>query len=139
MRRLLSMAVLASVLLAAGAARAGEQTVTLTVENMTCASCPYIVSGAGRQQDRGLIQGQYGNRHIRRREGEHRHVDEGHDQRRLSLHRPEMSPTMDDCCAANSKGNASTTSPSSARARPVSLRPSLPPSKVRRSRSSGTA
>lgn len=43
MRRSLSMAVLASALLAAGAARAGEQTVTLAVENMTCASCPYIV------------------------------------------------------------------------------------------------
>ena len=43
MRRSLSMAVLAGALLAAGAALAGEQTVTLAVENMTCASCPYIV------------------------------------------------------------------------------------------------
>ena len=43
MKRLLSVAVLASGLLAADAANAGEQTVTLAVENMTCASCPYIV------------------------------------------------------------------------------------------------
>lgn len=43
MRRPLSMAILTGVLLAAGPARAGEQTVTLAVENMTCASCPYIV------------------------------------------------------------------------------------------------
>jgi mercuric ion binding protein len=43
MKRLLSVAVLASGLLAADAANADEQTVTLAVENMTCASCPYIV------------------------------------------------------------------------------------------------
>lgn len=43
MKRLLSSAVLAAVLLAGGAVHAGEQTVTLAVENMTCAACPYIV------------------------------------------------------------------------------------------------
>ena len=43
MKRLLSLAVLTSGLLSAGAAQAGEQTVTLAVENMTCAACPYIV------------------------------------------------------------------------------------------------
>jgi mercuric ion binding protein len=43
MKRLLSVAVLASGLLAADAANTDEQTVTLAVENMTCASCPYIV------------------------------------------------------------------------------------------------
>jgi len=43
MKRLLSSAVLAGGLLASGAVQAGQQTVTLAVENMTCASCPYIV------------------------------------------------------------------------------------------------
>ncbi len=43
MKRLLSLAVLTGGLLAADAVNAGEQTVTLAVENMTCASCPYIV------------------------------------------------------------------------------------------------
>lgn len=43
MRRLLSSTVLAAVLLASGAAYAGQQTVTLAVENMTCAACPFIV------------------------------------------------------------------------------------------------
>ncbi len=43
MKRLLSSAVLAAGLLASGAVHAGERTVTLAVENMTCASCPYIV------------------------------------------------------------------------------------------------
>jgi periplasmic mercuric ion binding protein len=43
MKRLSSAAVLATVLLASGSVHAGEQTVTLSVENMTCASCPFIV------------------------------------------------------------------------------------------------
>ncbi len=43
MKRLLSLAVLTGGLFAADAVNAGEQTVTLAVENMTCASCPYIV------------------------------------------------------------------------------------------------
>lgn len=34
---------LAALLLTAFAALAGEQTVTLAVENMTCVTCPYIV------------------------------------------------------------------------------------------------
>ena len=46
MSRLLSIAIVASVLLPAGAASAGEQTVTLAVKNMTCASCPYIVKNS---------------------------------------------------------------------------------------------
>ena len=33
----------AAILMSAGSAMAGERTVTLTVDNMTCASCPYIV------------------------------------------------------------------------------------------------
>ncbi len=43
MKRLLSSAVLVVVLLASGAVHAGQQTVTLAVENMTCAACPFIV------------------------------------------------------------------------------------------------
>ena len=43
MKRLLSSSVLAAVLLASGAAYAGQQTVTLAVENMNCAACPFIV------------------------------------------------------------------------------------------------
>ncbi len=43
MKRLLSSAVLAGGLLASGAVQAGQQTVTLSIANMTCASCPYIV------------------------------------------------------------------------------------------------
>lgn len=46
MRRLLSCAVLASSLFAASTAQTGEQTVTLAVENMTCAACPFIVRKA---------------------------------------------------------------------------------------------
>jgi mercuric ion binding protein len=46
MRLLLSSAVLATVLLASGAVHAGQRTVTLAVENMTCATCPYIVRKA---------------------------------------------------------------------------------------------
>jgi mercuric ion binding protein len=43
MRRLLSIAALIGGLPVASAAYAGEQTVSLAVKNMTCASCPYIV------------------------------------------------------------------------------------------------
>ncbi len=43
MKRLMSLAILAAVLLAADGASAAEQTVTFAVSNMTCASCPYIV------------------------------------------------------------------------------------------------
>ncbi len=47
MRSLLKAAALASILLApAGAAFAGERTVTLDVDNMTCASCPVVVRQA---------------------------------------------------------------------------------------------
>lgn len=43
MRTLSTIAILASGLLAGGAVHAGQQTVTLAIENMTCAACPYIV------------------------------------------------------------------------------------------------
>ncbi len=43
MKSNLAAAVLAVTLLAAGATPAAERTVTLAVEDMTCASCPYIV------------------------------------------------------------------------------------------------
>jgi len=43
MKHLMSVAILAAGLLAGGGASAAEQTVTLAVSNMTCASCPYIV------------------------------------------------------------------------------------------------
>jgi len=43
MKRLMSLVILAAGLLAAGGASAAEQTVTLAVSNMTCASCPYMV------------------------------------------------------------------------------------------------
>jgi mercuric ion binding protein len=46
MKGLLCAAVLTSGLLAIGPAQAAERTVILAVENMTCASCPYIVSKA---------------------------------------------------------------------------------------------
>lgn len=47
MKNLLKTAALASILLApAGAAFAGERTVTLDVDNMTCASCPLVVRQA---------------------------------------------------------------------------------------------
>ena len=45
MRRTLT-AGLAGLLLASSPAYGGERTVTLGVENMTCASCPYIVQKA---------------------------------------------------------------------------------------------
>ena len=43
MKSNLAAAVLAVTLLAAGATPAAERTVTLAVDGMTCASCPYIV------------------------------------------------------------------------------------------------
>jgi mercuric ion binding protein len=43
MRKLLSAFVLIGSLAAAHVALAAERTVTFAVENMTCASCPYIV------------------------------------------------------------------------------------------------
>jgi mercuric ion binding protein len=46
MRTRLTIAILASGLLAGGAAHAVQQTVILTVENMSCAACPYIVRKA---------------------------------------------------------------------------------------------
>ena len=46
MKRLLATAVLAGALSLSAAAVAAERTVTLAVENMTCATCPYIVRKA---------------------------------------------------------------------------------------------
>lgn len=47
MKSLLRTAALAAILLApAGSALAGERTVTLEVDNMTCASCPFVVRQA---------------------------------------------------------------------------------------------
>lgn len=43
MKHHLSLAGVAIALLASGAAHAAERIVRLSVENMTCASCPYIV------------------------------------------------------------------------------------------------
>lgn len=43
MKRLLSALCLSITLLAAGGAMAAERSVTLAVDNMYCASCPYIV------------------------------------------------------------------------------------------------
>jgi mercuric ion binding protein len=43
MSRILVTLSLAAAVLASGAASAGEQTVTLAVENMYCDACPYIV------------------------------------------------------------------------------------------------
>ena len=43
MKRLITLAALTAGLSGSAAAYAGEQTVTLAVQNMTCASCPYIV------------------------------------------------------------------------------------------------
>jgi len=43
MKQLLSAAGLAAILLTSGNAFAAMKTVTLAVENMYCASCPYIV------------------------------------------------------------------------------------------------
>ena len=46
MKALLNAVVFTSGLLAIGPVQAAEQTVTLAVENMICASCPYIVRKA---------------------------------------------------------------------------------------------
>lgn len=43
MKHLVTLAVLAGGSLVSSATYAAEQTVTLAVQNMTCASCPYIV------------------------------------------------------------------------------------------------
>ena len=43
MKRLLAIAVLAGAVSFSAAAVAAERIVTLAVENMTCATCPYIV------------------------------------------------------------------------------------------------
>ena len=43
MKRILSAAVMATALAAAGTAIAAERTVTLAVKNMYCSACPYIV------------------------------------------------------------------------------------------------
>jgi mercuric ion binding protein len=43
MRQLLAAAILALAFVSPGAAVAAEQTATLRIENMFCASCPYIV------------------------------------------------------------------------------------------------
>lgn len=43
MKKFLAVAPLAMTLLATASAMADEQTVRLSVDNMTCASCPYIV------------------------------------------------------------------------------------------------
>lgn len=49
MKPFVSLLLSLSLALGAGAATAAERTVTLAVENMTCASCPYIVRGALRE------------------------------------------------------------------------------------------
>ena len=46
MRNYLSALALIGSLMAASAAFAGERTTTFAVENMTCASCPYIVKSS---------------------------------------------------------------------------------------------
>ncbi len=43
MNRILAITALAMAMLAAGAAGAAERTVTLKIDNLFCASCPYIV------------------------------------------------------------------------------------------------
>ncbi len=43
MKKFLSVFALVASVMAASAAFAGERTVTFAVENMTCASCPYVV------------------------------------------------------------------------------------------------
>ena len=46
MKRILSAAVIAAALTAAGSAIAAERTVTLAVKNMYCSACPYIVGNS---------------------------------------------------------------------------------------------
>jgi len=46
MNKYLSTFVLINAVMAAPAALAGERTVTFAVDNMTCASCPYIVKSS---------------------------------------------------------------------------------------------
>lgn len=46
MHRIARITTFSAALLASSAALAGERTVTLTVDRMTCASCPYIVKQA---------------------------------------------------------------------------------------------
>ena len=46
MKPVLAAAAFAATLLAAGATPAAERTVTLAVDGMTCAACPYIVKQA---------------------------------------------------------------------------------------------
>jgi len=46
MKKYLSAFALVSSMMLAPAAWAGERTVTFAVDNMTCASCPYIVKGS---------------------------------------------------------------------------------------------
>ena len=46
MKRILSAAVMATALAAAGSAIAAERTVTLAVKNMYCSACPYIVGNS---------------------------------------------------------------------------------------------
>ncbi len=43
MKRILAITALAMAVLAAGTARAAERTVKLKIDNLFCASCPYIV------------------------------------------------------------------------------------------------
>ncbi len=43
MKRILAITVLAMAMAAGGDARAAERTVTLKLDNLFCASCPYIV------------------------------------------------------------------------------------------------
>ena len=43
MRQILAAAIMTLVVISSGRAIAAEQSVTLRVENMSCASCPYIV------------------------------------------------------------------------------------------------
>lgn len=46
MHRIARITTVSAALLASSAALAGERTVTLAVDKMTCASCPYIVKQA---------------------------------------------------------------------------------------------
>jgi mercuric ion binding protein len=46
MRKCLSVLALIGCVMAAPAAYAGEHTITFAIDNMTCASCPYIVKSS---------------------------------------------------------------------------------------------